>query len=174
MRSVRFIVVLVLVGLGPASVFANAPAPWWACDGKQVGEKCGDGTYYDGYCVLAPSCTDDTNTAVNECLQCTGSAPPADTVTPQEDSVTPQVDVPPVDTSYEDGVAPSGDTTTDTVGPDTTSPTNDSVGADTSTTPKTTSSSGGCSMAQTTTSLGLILLLMLLAIELQRRKHRAL
>ncbi len=57
---------------------ANAPAPYWACQGKSAGERCtaygsssGCGvTGDDSVCRLVSSCTDDPETDVNECLYC--------------------------------------------------------------------------------------------------------
>ena len=63
---------------------ANAPAPYWACDGKSRGDKCEPDSYTsgctsgclhhnpEGVCELATGCTDDPSTAVNECLWCAG------------------------------------------------------------------------------------------------------
>jgi hypothetical protein len=60
--------------LAAANAYANAPAPWHACDGLKEGDRCGMGHYYDGYCVLqTDQCTDDASTAINECLWCDNS-----------------------------------------------------------------------------------------------------
>ncbi len=70
MRKPR-VVLLVLM----ASVFltlGNVPAPYYACDGKAPGDRCtyGYGCSGNGTCTLVDNCTDDPNSAINECLQC--------------------------------------------------------------------------------------------------------
>jgi hypothetical protein len=62
-------------------LMGNAPAPWYACDGKQVGDPCGGssssgcggygGGSADGVCAQSSAaCVDLPNTSVNECLFC--------------------------------------------------------------------------------------------------------
>lgn len=52
MVRARILLLGLSIALYPVLLWANAPAPRWACDGKKVGDKCGEGTYYDGYCEL--------------------------------------------------------------------------------------------------------------------------
>lgn len=55
-------------------LMGNAPAPWYACEGKAIGDPCtyGYGCSTGGTCIQSPSanCTDDPNTPVNECIIC--------------------------------------------------------------------------------------------------------
>ena len=75
---IRSLLLVLLLALLTVSTVANAPAPWWACEGKAVGDPCenyggGGGcglTSHDSVCQLQESCTDDPDTAVNECLYC--------------------------------------------------------------------------------------------------------
>ncbi len=50
----------------------NAPAPWYACEGKTAGEPClyGYGCHDNGVCTMTENCKDDPSTPVNECLIC--------------------------------------------------------------------------------------------------------
>jgi len=74
-RLLGGLLLLLLVGL---LSLANAPAPWWACNGKSVGDSCEPYDYapsclHDdprGVCQLRKPCTDNPETAVNECLDC--------------------------------------------------------------------------------------------------------
>ena len=69
--------VMLIVSILIFTVFliANAPAPYYACDGKAEGDSCekyttgcvGDST---GECVLNEDCEDYPDTDVNECLVC--------------------------------------------------------------------------------------------------------
>lgn len=50
----------------------NAPAPYYACDGKAEGDSCtyGYGCSGNGTCNLVEDCDDNPDTEINECLQC--------------------------------------------------------------------------------------------------------
>jgi hypothetical protein len=80
--AVRWVGLGVLLLLVALAAVANAPAPYWACDGKAAGDRCSpygsssssgcgvtrdDG---DGVCRPVATCTDSPETAVNECLYC--------------------------------------------------------------------------------------------------------
>lgn len=72
-RGLLCVAAMVGLLLAAGNAYANAPAPWYACDGLKEGDRCGMGHYYDGYCALQTNqCTDDASTAVNECLWCEG------------------------------------------------------------------------------------------------------
>lgn len=57
-------------------LMGNAPAPYWACEGKAVGDPCTYGYYMgcsapNGTCQIeSPDCEDDPNSEINECLVC--------------------------------------------------------------------------------------------------------
>jgi hypothetical protein len=80
--TLRWIRVGLLLGLVGLASVANAPAPYWACQGKAAGERCtaygsssGSGCSLtggddDSVCRLVSSCTDNPETDVNECLYC--------------------------------------------------------------------------------------------------------
>jgi hypothetical protein len=53
-------------------LMGNAPAPWYACEGKSPGDPCqwGYGCAPNGVCRLVEDCEDDPSTDLNECLQC--------------------------------------------------------------------------------------------------------
>jgi MYXO-CTERM domain-containing protein len=68
-RCLSIGVVLVLV-LFPLAGLANSPAPWWACEGRVVGDSCDPYGGGDGVCELDAECEDDEGTEVNECLWC--------------------------------------------------------------------------------------------------------
>ena len=150
MKRASSLIALALMLLTPSVVAANAPAPWWACDGKKVGDACSQAPYYSGYCELQPNCTPSGDTP-NECLTCTGDKPSSDTSTPTTDTSTPTTDT----------STPTTDTSTPTT--DTTTPQGDTSG---------TIKGGGssCTIAHTSTSLGLLLLLGLFAVGLRRRR----
>lgn len=59
-----------LLLLSAASAHANAPAPWFACEGKAVGDACDRYGWTNGTCVSETGCTDNPATAVDECLIC--------------------------------------------------------------------------------------------------------
>jgi len=78
----RWVRVGLLLGLVALASVANAPAPYWACQGMSAGDRCtpygstsgsGCGVNGDdgkGVCRLVSTCTDDPETDVNECLFC--------------------------------------------------------------------------------------------------------
>lgn len=77
MRLIRSLVLVLLVALLAVTTAGNAPAPWWACDGKAQGDPCepyggggGCGLTGGSECRLQASCTDHPDTSVNECLYC--------------------------------------------------------------------------------------------------------
>jgi hypothetical protein len=77
MRLIRSLVLILLLALLVVSTVGNAPAPYWACDGKEEGDPCkpygGGGcglTGGDNVCRLEVPCTDYPGTSVNECLYC--------------------------------------------------------------------------------------------------------
>ncbi len=58
-------------------VLGDAPAPFWACDGKRPGARCrkyGVSSCFsrseDGVCVVQTNCKDDPSTPIDECLWC--------------------------------------------------------------------------------------------------------
>lgn len=54
-------------------LLANAPAPWWPCDGKAPGDPCLYGyscSNSNGRCAITEPCEDDPSTPINECLRC--------------------------------------------------------------------------------------------------------
>jgi len=84
MKKTRRLRNLALAVLLAPLLMGNAPAPWFACEGKRVGDACqryvgpsssGCGGYgggsADGVCALSQAnCVDDPNTSVDECLFC--------------------------------------------------------------------------------------------------------
>lgn len=64
-----FLLVLALV-LIASPALANAPAPWWACEGKAAGDTCDLYPSGKGLCGVQANCTDDPSTTVDECLFC--------------------------------------------------------------------------------------------------------
>jgi hypothetical protein len=75
MKSERILAVLALVAM--LFLMGNAPAPYYACEGKAVGDACSYGyggagcSSNRGTCTLSTSFTDDPNTAgLNESLIC--------------------------------------------------------------------------------------------------------
>lgn len=70
MRELTCAGVVLLLACTAATAHANAPAPWYPCEGLKEGDSCGMGNYYDGYCALQAECSDDASTTVNECLWC--------------------------------------------------------------------------------------------------------
>lgn len=70
----RLFVVLSLCGM--LLMMGNSPAPYWACEGKAVGDACNYGyaacSAPNGSCQLEKGeCVDKPETPVNECLICT-------------------------------------------------------------------------------------------------------
>jgi hypothetical protein len=75
MKSQRFLAILALVAM--LFLMGNAPAPYYACEGKAVGDACSYGyggatcSSNRGTCTLSTSFTDDPNTTgLNESLIC--------------------------------------------------------------------------------------------------------
>ena len=68
-RKISFIAILILSSF---MLIHNLPAPYWPCDGKQVGDRCsyGYGCSNNGACISNKDCTDDPATKVNECMTC--------------------------------------------------------------------------------------------------------
>lgn len=57
--------------LWPAPAAANAPAPWWACKGRQVGQTCDPYGGGSGICEQLPNCEDHEEAAdVDSCVVC--------------------------------------------------------------------------------------------------------
>ena len=56
--------------LVPAAALANSPAPWWACEGKTVGDDCDPYGGGNGICEARTDCQNDPETEVDECLRC--------------------------------------------------------------------------------------------------------
>lgn len=70
MRWQRWLVMMFLSAF--LLLMGNAPAPWWACEGKSAGDPCqyGYGCSPNGVCQLVEDCVDEPNSEINECLQC--------------------------------------------------------------------------------------------------------
>lgn len=74
MRIQRMLVLLVLLSM--LLLMGNLPAPYYACEGKKVGDACSYGygsacTSSRGACTLSDSFQDDPNTPdLNEQLIC--------------------------------------------------------------------------------------------------------
>jgi hypothetical protein len=57
-------------------LMGNVPAPYWACEGRAVGDSCSYGYATcmgpNGVCQRDPNaeCVDNPDTEVNECLIC--------------------------------------------------------------------------------------------------------
>jgi hypothetical protein len=75
MKHQRILVILTLVTM--LLLMGNAPAPYYACQGKAVGDACTYGyggaacSSNRGMCTISTSFTDDPNTAdLNESLIC--------------------------------------------------------------------------------------------------------
>ncbi len=74
----RLTAMLLLLLLVLLTTVANAPAPYWACAGREEGDRCEpygapSGCFDsadDGTCRQVSTCTDDPTTAENECLYC--------------------------------------------------------------------------------------------------------
>ena len=68
-RRSRLVIFSLVVSL---FLMGNAPAPWYACEGKAPGDPCqwGYGCSTNGVCQLVDNCVDDPATELNECLQC--------------------------------------------------------------------------------------------------------
>jgi hypothetical protein len=67
-----FVVMALFVAL---FLMGNAPAPYWACEGRAVGDACtygyGSCAGSNGACQLeGGNCEDNPNTEINECLIC--------------------------------------------------------------------------------------------------------
>lgn len=73
MRKRLSIIAAGLLAVGLASpAWANAPAPWWSCEGKAAGDTCELYPAGQGLCEVQAECTDETATEVDECLWCEG------------------------------------------------------------------------------------------------------
>ena len=70
MRLRRAFFIFLICGLFLS--LGNAPAPYFACEGKAEGDRCtyGYGCSGNGTCLLVKNCEDDPATDLNECLQC--------------------------------------------------------------------------------------------------------
>lgn len=70
-KNIIIILILIVFSL---FMMGNAPAAYWACDGKYEGDTCTPYGYgcssSDGVCGLIENCEDDPSTEVNECLMC--------------------------------------------------------------------------------------------------------
>ncbi|MCC6167977.1 MAG: hypothetical protein IT329_12185 [Caldilineaceae bacterium] len=59
-------------------LMGNSPAPWYACEGKAIGDPCqyGYACSNNGKCIASPqeNCVDDPDTSVNECVICSSGA----------------------------------------------------------------------------------------------------
>ena len=178
----RWMPVVAAAFLLPAVANANAPAPWWACDGLSAGDTCGDGVYYDGTCEAQGStCTDDASTSVDECLWCTGARQPGEDAGTAPDEDAGVVTAPEPDAGRVTAPAPDAGGVT-APAPDaggTTAPAPDAAtgaldaGGSGSTSGGGGGSSGGCSAVHMTTGGGTLLLLLLGAIAAMRRRRSA-
>jgi hypothetical protein len=67
----RRIFFIALIG-GLFLSLGNVPAPYYACEGKAVGDRCtyGYGCSGNGTCNLSQQCEDNPDTELNECLVC--------------------------------------------------------------------------------------------------------
>ena len=70
MRLRRAFFVILFCGLFLS--LGNVPAPYYACEGKAVGDRCtyGYGCSGNGTCNLQTDCKDNPDTDINECLVC--------------------------------------------------------------------------------------------------------
>lgn len=75
MRKLKNILLILAVLLVSSFIIANAPEPFYACQGKQPGDECqpySTSSCKDvkGECVLQEDCNDNPDTEINECLHC--------------------------------------------------------------------------------------------------------
>ncbi len=70
MKTCMSMCVAAMLILLPMVGLANSPAPYWACEGKAVGDDCDPYGGGKGVCELDATCEDDPDTEIDECLYC--------------------------------------------------------------------------------------------------------
>ncbi len=75
MKMFKNLLLVLVILIISSFIIANAPEPFWACNGLQEGDECEPYSTsgckdVKGECVLQEECNDNPDTDVNECLFC--------------------------------------------------------------------------------------------------------